>query len=500
MRPLVAIALSALLYGAATPPWSVDVLAPFVLVPFLLALRGRRVAAGFRLGVLFGVVAGAAVSWWVPGMLRRYFELPWPLAFAAATGMWALCVGLPFGAFAAGSTRLLAAGRAAAYTGIPALWVAAEFGRAHLFTGAPWEFLGHTLHRRLALVQIADVTGVWGLSFLCALSALAASDVCRPFAPRRRNALAFAGLVTILWAGTVVYGTWRVRQWASASEDPLPVALVQANRAPARHVSPITTALTLQAYLRQTRAALRGVGPELIVWPENTAGYFLDDDPGSLAVLRRLSAESGATLIVGGPRRERASGQAYNAAYEIRADGIAGIYDKIRLVPFAEYPPFGVQAFAGPAAALTPGRTPLPVPHPRGPFGILICYELLYPHLARALVANGARLLVNVANDTWMDPVGNAAAAQMASMALFRAIETRRWVVRATTTGVSAVIAPTGEITGRLAVGTADVLLGRVGLVSTKSPYVRIGDAFAWGCVVAAIGALAAARRPERRS
>lgn len=498
MRRVGAIALSALLYAVATPPWSVDVLAPVVLVPVLLALRGRGPSAGFRLGVLFGIAAAAAVTWWAPGMLHRYFELPGPFAVAAAAGMWVLCVGLPFGAFAAGSARLLSAGRAAAYAGVPALWVAAEFGRTHLFTGVPWEFLGHALHRRLALVQVADVTGAWGLSFLCALSALAAADVLAPLGRGRRDALALSGLVACLWGGTALYGTWRLQQWAAAPDDPFPVALVQGNRAPARHVSPVSTALTLQAYLRLTRAALGGTRPALIVWPENTAGYFLDDDPGSLAVLQRLSAETGATLIVGGPRRERASGAAHNAAYEVGQDGIAGTYDKVRLVPFAEYPPLGLHGLAGPAAVLSPGRAPVPVPHPRGPLGILICYELLYPHLARALVADGARLLVNIANDTWMDPVGNAGAAQIASMAVFRAVETRRWLVRATTTGVSAVIAPTGEVAGRVAVGKAEVLLKRVGLISTMSPYVRIGDAFAWSCVLAALAALASARPAGR--
>lgn len=492
MKAAPAIVLAALLYAAAAPPLSIDVVAPVVLTPVLLALRGRSARAAFGLSGAFGVTAAAAVTWWAPGMLSRYFGVPVPVAALGAAVMYGLCVGLPFGVFGAGSARLLAAGRGAAYVGVPALWVAAELARTYLFTGLPWEFLGETLYRRLPLIQIADATGAWGLSFLCALSAVALADIVRPLGRGRGAALAHAGVVLCLWTGTGVYGWWRLRQWELTPAAAVPVALVQGNRAPARHVSPVTNALTLQTYLRLTRARLGAARPDVIVWPENTASYRLDEDPGALGVLRRLSAETGATVVVGGPRRDRATGENHNAAYAIRDAGIVGTYDKVRLVPFAEYAPLGLHALAGPAAVLTPGREPRPVLLPGGSLGVLICYEVLYPQLARRLVAQGARLLVNIANDTWMDPAGNGAAAQMTSMAVFRAVETRRWLTRTTTTGESVVVEPTGRIAARLGVGAADVLHTRVGFVAATTLYVRLGDAFAWSCALASLLAVAA--------
>jgi len=164
-------------------------------------------------------------------------------------------------------------------------------------------------------------------------------------------------------------------------------------------------------------------------------------------------------------------------------------------VPFAEYAPLGLAALAAPAAVLAPGDGPRPVPHARAPLGVLICYEILYPGLARTLVREGARVLVNIANDAWSDPTGRGAAWQTLSMAVFRAVETRRWVVRAATTGVSGIVAPTGR-TERL-IGAREVGVARadVGLPSGLTPYVRLGDVFAWAC--AALGLAAAMlRRP----
>lgn len=493
-RAIAAIALSTVLYAVAAPPWSADLFAPVILTPVLLALRGRSARGAFALGALFGVAASAGVTWWAPGMLARYFNVPLPIAVLGTGAMYGLCVALPFGCFATGSARLLDGGGFPMYVGVPSLWVTAEFARTHLFTGLPWEFLGDLLYRRRTLIQVADLTGVWGLSFLCVLSAVAVAGVVRQLEPPRGRALAAAALVLCLWGGTSLYGRWRLGQWDGPPVADVPVALVQGNRAPAQHVSPLTTALTLQTYLQTTRRGLGTTHPELIVWPENTASYFLAEDRSSLAVLRRLSAETGAALIVGGPRHDRATGEVHNAAYEIREDGIVGTYDKVRLVPFAEYPPLGLRALAGPAAVVTPGHSPGPILDRRGPLGVLICYEILYPELARRLVAQGANLLVNIANDTWFDPAGTAAAEQMTSMAVFRAVETRRWLARTTTTGESVVVDPAGRVQALLGVGAAAVLQARVALVQVTSPYVRLGDAFAWGCVLIALVAIIVTR------
>jgi apolipoprotein N-acyltransferase len=496
MTALAAAALAALCYAAAVPPWSLDVLAPVALAPLLWALRGRRAPAALALGAVCGLAFAAMTAWWVPAMLIRFFLVSPALAALGAVGIYLAVSGIPFALFALGAARLLAAGRFAAYAGVPALWVAAELLRTHAFTGLPWELLGHALHRRLALIQMADVTGVYGLSFLCAWTALATADLVRPLGGSRRPAFAAVGVAAGLWAGVAGYGEWRLAQ-VSAAPATMPLALVQANRAPARQPSRLRRTETLDAYLRLTRSALDGRRPELIVWPENTASFYLEHETAPLGGLRRLADETGGIVLVGGPRRDERTGAVHNAAYAVGADGVLGTYDKMQLVPFAEYAPLALSALAGPTATLAPGNAPRPVPHPRGLLGVLICYEILHPRLARDLVRDGARLLVNISNDAWADPSGVAAGVQTFSMAVFRAVETRRWVVRAATTGISGAIAPSGAVGPLLGAGERGVLPVGVEPLDGLTPYVRLGDAFAWGCTLAALAGLALTR-PRR--
>jgi len=164
----------------------------------------------------------------------------------------------------------------------------------------------------------------------------------------------------------------------------------------------------------------------------------------------------------------------------------------VRLVPFAEYAPLDLHAMSAIDATFAPGAGTAPIALPRGPLGVLICYEILHADLARDLVRHGARLLVNISNDAWAAPT---AALQTFSMAVFRAVETRRWVVRAATTGISGAIAPTGAVGPVLGTGTADLLAVDVAPREDLTPYVRMGDAFAWACVLAAVAALAASCR-----
>ena len=498
MTALAAAALAALCYAAAVPPWSLDVLAPVALAPLLWALRGRRAPAALALGAVFGLAFAAMTAWWVPAMLVRFFLVSPALAALGAAGIYLAVSGIPAALFALGAARLLTAGRTTAYVGVPALWVAAELVRTYAFTGLPWELLGHALHRRLALIQVADVTGVYGLSFLCAWTALAAADVVRPLGASRRRAFAAVGVSAALWAGVAGYGEWRLAQLPAPTT--MPLALVQANRAPARQPSRLRRTETLDAYLRLTRGELDGRRPELIVWPENTASFYLEQDAVPLGGLRRLADETGGVVLVGGPRRDEHTGAVHNAAYAVGADGVLGTYDKMQLVPFAEYAPLDLTALAGPTAVLAPGSEPRPLPHPRGPLGVLICYEILHPRLARDLVRDGARLLVNISNDAWADPSGVAAGVQTFSMAIFRAVETRRWVVRAATTGISGAIAPSGAVGPVLGTGERGVLPVRVAPLDGLTPYVRLGDAFAWSCTLAALAGLLATRARRMRA
>jgi apolipoprotein N-acyltransferase len=207
--------------------------------------------------------------------------------------------------------------------------------------------------------------------------------------------------------------------------------------------------------------------------------------------LATLAGRHQADLLFGGPRY--ADGHTYNSARLITAAGRnGGHYDKHRLVLFAEEKPLAATESSGPNESpeqFTPGTGP-GVLSSFVPIGVSICHEIVHPDLITASVRNGAQVLVNIANDGWLDGGYGFASRQHLAMAVFRAVETRRFVVRAATTGTSAVIDPYGHLVATQAPDTAGVVTAGVVGIRTVTPYVQAGDAFALACVVLAAGAL----------
>jgi apolipoprotein N-acyltransferase len=252
-----------------------------------------------------------------------------------------------------------------------------------------------------------------------------------------------------------------------------------------------------------TRHGTAGQRPDLVVWPEFAVGFYLDDEPTLRAQLGQLTLGLNAPLLLGAPRQEAVpEGVRYfNSAYLIAPGGkLLGVYDKIRLLPFAEFRPLAFPALVTHSPAqpseFTPGRRVTVFPLPHSAFGVTICYEATYPPLTRQLVRNGAQFLVNISNDAWLagPDGGGAAAAQHFSMAVFRAVEMKRPLVRVATAGVSGFVDPAGRLS-HLAAEKEGVILGEVVPQQAMTVYARCGDWFALGCVGASFVALFAAWR-----
>jgi len=172
------------------------------------------------------------------------------------------------------------------------------------------------------------------------------------------------------------------------------------------------------------------------------------------------------------------------------------------LLYVAACPPHDWAVVAGQAAdpedgpIYTPGTDAQPIRTEIGPLGVVICYEILFPRLVNELVRRGAEVLVNLSNDSWLDDGDGAAPRQHFSMAVFRAVETRRFLVRAAASGLSGFVAPTGEIYATVAVGAAATSVARVVPRHGQTPYVRFGDVWVPGVgVLVALGIALGARR-----
>ena len=510
-RDIALLAVGASLYTIAAPPYEWSSAGWLALFPLFLVLRDKTPGTAYAAGFLYGVFFCSGIAYWVYYAIAAYFALSLPLNLFVTLLSYSFFVGSYTGLAAAGSCVLMRNRRPVLrWVGIPALWVSAEFARTSLFAGFSWELLGYTQYRQLPLIQMADMTGVYGLSFLLALSgyvsaeAWASLSVFPPSLPRtaRPQRFPWPALGSLL-GGIVLalcYGTLRLHQYDSPAGSSLKLALVEGNIPTAQRWQRVHYATTLLQYIAVTRQGVTGGPLDLVVWPEFAIGFYLDREPVLEAQLGQLTRGLDAALLLGAPRMEETAvgSHYYNSAYLLGPSGaLQGTYDKMRLLPFAEYNPLPFLPVHGRAqetpSTFTPGREPTILRLPQAAFGVTICYEATYPDLSRRLVRHGAQFLVNISNDTWLVKDGGAAAAQHFSMTVLRAVENKRPLVRATTAGVSGFVDPTGR-SHHLSTRAGEVILGEIVPRSELTVYARYGDWFAFGCVGVALIALWASR------
>ncbi len=503
--------------AAALPPYDVHVLAWVGLSPLLFAMRqGAPLKAGF-LAFLFGACFAAGAFFWSRSV--ESVSLSNILVFLLLMGLYSFAFGYTY--------RLLAEFRESWMVfGAPALWVSVETLRSNLdFLAWPWNLLGHSQHLFLQVIQVADVTGVYGVSFVIVMVNQVLSEVPGLFTPGRtpmhldrqvasaRGSWSLRLLVTVLVLGAVFsYGTNRMAR--PVGDRHIRVALVQANVV-ARDDMPLADQRQhLLAYERVTMEAAQG-RPHLIVWPSSSLPAAMSASRMVRFTVSRLAQRAGCPLLVGGagyeklkPREERFLPYS-NSEFLIAPSGrIMGQYNKIRLLPFNETVPLsGIITWP---RWITTAResfiagdkyTLFEVDGAR--FGTPICWENMFSDLFRRFVRDGANFMVSVSNEAFMGSTGGAH--QSLAINCFRAVENRVAVVRATTTGVSAFIGSNGAIVERVADSSGSdlfvsgYLVRDVPLSDAKTFYTLHGDVFAFGAMAAGALAILAALVSRRR-
>jgi apolipoprotein N-acyltransferase len=466
------------------------------LVPVVITalLRGPRAALGW--GWLYGLTFFLVLLRWLNYTFRVYSAIPWPLTFAPTVALAAYC-GLYVGAFA-WALSWIARRRSPtlALLAAPFLWVAAEWIRGHLMGGFPWGSLGYSQYQRLPVIQIAELGGVAAVSFVVlAVNAALAGLVVLPW----RRAVAGIGIAAVLLGGTLAFGAARLGSAERPGEVAVAVlqpSIEQPLKWDARH-----TVQTLMIHF----ALARRVAPErpaLFVWPETTSPTILRRDEGLLTALSRLSGQLGAPLLVGTLDAVDGKIDRYsNTAFLLGEHGIVGRYDKIHLVPFGEYVPLSqligfVRGWAAFLAELEAGARATVFPGPPAPFGVVICYEGIFPDLFRQFVKGGARLMINMTNDGWFGRTSGPV--QHFAMYPLRAVEHRTAIVRSANTGVSAFIAPTGRVTRLMNLYERGTMTERVPLRAGETLFTRVGDWLSWLGLLVSASALAATARVRR--
>lgn len=497
--PVASALAAAAAYTLATPPFGLALLAWLVPGTLLVAAERSSPARAFGLGALFGLLIAFGVTSWAPGAAAAYFGGSRLAALGFVLAVWLVFAALPYGLLTLAHRLVAARVPDACVAACGAwLWVACEWLRTTLLTGLPWAFLAHTQWREAPLLQVADLGGMYAVSFVvaCAGTALVRGVV---FAAEGRLTARLAlrtGLPpAALLAAVLAYGEWHLARAAQAAPAPgQRIAVVQVDTPPRLHWQRVAALRAVATYAEATRGVRDAA---LVVWPESAVGFYPDEDALLRAQLADVARASGAALLFGGSRRAD-DGSARNAVFLLDENAtIRGSYDKQRLLPFAEYDPLGSSAPADRELGYTGGGPARPIELGALRLGALVCYESLFPALARARVRDGADVLVNLSNDSWLDGGDGAARSQHFAMTVFRAIETRRPLVRAAAGGISGVVAATGEVHDMLPAG-AGTLRATVVPGSGATPYVRWGDAWiAVGGILVGAAALRGRRRPS---
>jgi apolipoprotein N-acyltransferase len=435
----------------AFPPADVSFVAWAALVPLFLAARGGSPRAAFWLGYLWGLVAYGGILWWMT-------------AFGPA--VWILITLLT--AVFPGVATLAIAWVERDYEGpwaflaVAVVWTGAEFLRSQGPIGFPWALLGASQHRVLPVIQVVSFTGVYGVTFLVVLANAALTVLLA----RRGVAAPLVGAGLALGAA-VLWGLFALRQPIPAS---FTAAVVQPNFSNRVERTPDLVAQQLSelGYLTHEAAAR---GATLVVWPETASPTDIVGNPPVLAAIRSWVRADRISLIA-----SSLEGGSTNSAFAFGPAGtLTGRYDKVRLVPFAE-------------AGEKRGRDYTVLTAPPARLGVAICFESIFPQIARRYVRGGATMLAVITNDAWF--AGRAAPAQHAALAPFRAVEEGRYLLRAGNQELSAIIDPRGRVLGDLPLRARGILIARVAPLSGLTPYARYGDLFGWACVLTVVGLL----------
>jgi apolipoprotein N-acyltransferase len=504
---------SAILLILSFPCTNLEFFAWFAFVPLFLALANRKPIHGFLLSYLFGLIFFAGITYWLINVTFIGF------------GLLILYLALYFGIFGliiCSTQTLLPSSYYLIF--VSSVWVILEYLRSQLFTGFGWALLGYSQYLNLPIIQIADITGVWGVSFLvmmlnmliyrvigCKSQIVPASKTRGFFTAADKGPKSFLSIThhyyllpCLLLFLCLGYGFYKLHLFANfKQQSPFRISVIQGNIPQAIKWREDASKKILNEYMRLSRLVAID-RPDLIVWPEAAfpevmrSGNYLDNDLGALANDIRIP------LLVGAVSLD--ADKYYNNAILISKQGkLIQRYEKLHLVPFGEYIPLkGLFPFLEaivPIGDFSRGQEHTifyldkqmhALPSKDICFSVLICFEDVFPELSRQFVNKGADFLINITNDAWFGD--SSSPYQHLQASVFRAVENGVYLIRAANTGVSGFITPVGRVyplidntsskqTFISGYKTKDIFP----LLKQNSPYTQWGDWFVLACLMITI-------------
>ncbi len=486
-KPVLPAFLSSLLLLLSFPKYGTGLFAWIALVPFLYSLRGKTVSQGAATGFWIGMVFYVGLIYWIVYVIVVYGNLPY---FAGIVLMLLLAayLSLYFGLFAAGIIYLKNK-EVPLILSAPLLWVILEFTKSNLFAGFPWENLAHSQYLYSRIIQIADLAGGYGISFLIVLINVILYDLLT-LRRKTKKVLMEAALGMAVVCSVYSYGIVREKQIEQAMNkaSAIHVSLIQGNIDQSVKWSVPYQKDTIEIYQSMSLSAGRNHSPGMIIWPETAVPFYFQDVDDMHRRIASLAPQTGNWLLFGSPSYSDDEGNLSfsNTAFLLSPDGITvAQYNKVHLVPYGEYVPLRrffpfIEKLTAGIGDFKSGKGFFPIAADSRKIGVLICYEGILAEAGRAYKRRGAELFVNITNDAWF---GNTSAPyQHLSMTVFRAVENRLFLARAANTGISAIIDPMGKILKQTEIFERKILQGEIKYLGISTLYSKYGDVFVYIC------------------
>ena len=472
--------VSGVLLILSFPKYGFGFVAWFALIPLLYSLhRTTSIRQALLLGFITGIVGYIGIIYWIAYVVVNYGYLPIYLGIISML-LLASYLSVYLAIFAAGIAYFR--NRIPLYFIAPVLWVCLEYCKSQMFTGFPWENLGYSQYLNLYVIQFADILGVYGLSFLIILVNVTLFEI---FKKRSKREYIITAAVSLILLSVYIYGIIMVNSIDKILQNPstpsMEVSLIQGNIDQSIKWNENCQKETLNIYEDISINNVPTSGG-LIVWPETAAPFNFQDDNELSRQIRNLAIKTKSYFIFGSVSYLRRSNYVdfYNSAYLLSSDGeIKGRYDKVHLVPYGEYVPLRnvfpfIKKLTAGIGDFSSGDGYIPLSTADRKIGVLICYEGILPFAARMYKNESAEILVNITNDAWFG--STSAPYQHMSMTIFRAVETRLYLVRAANTGISAIVDPRGQIVAKTNIFQKDALKGNVKLLKIPTFYAQYGD------------------------
>jgi len=400
---------------------------------------------------------------------------------------------------------------------IPCFWVSLEFIRSHFFTGFGWGLLGYTQYKNLPLIQIADITGTYGVSFIIMFINVSIFYIIKLILKirsliledrgqrRELKPVVFSSIFYFLFSvlcivGILFYGQHKINYVDSIEKDLVKVSVIQGNFPAQEKWTSDLKYKILDKYLNLTyKASLDN--PGLIVWPETAIPDYINKNVQMEYVIAQSVDSINIPVLIGTPWEENS--EYYNSAVFFSKEGeIEKRYDKIHLVPFGEYFPFSKyfpfvfdifeSGNFSPGDDFTVFKLDKTSGRKEVKFSTLICYEDIFPNLVRKFINNGSNFIINITEDSWFGKTG--ATYQHTQSLVFRSVENCVSSVRAANTGLSCFISPVGRIYGRVINDEGEELFisgystENIEISNIDTFYQKYGNIFAYICIFVFFG------------